>query len=60
MPSRLPVDASALYARNVLSYVTLLSAQQGGVLSVNWEDEIVKAVTLTRDGAVVHAQFQGG
>ncbi len=59
MPSRIPVDSSALYARNVASYVALLSAKAGGELAVNWEDEIVKAVTLTRGGAVVHPQFQG-
>lgn len=58
MPSRIAVDASALYARNVYSYVELLSAKTGGELAVNWEDEIVKAVTLTRDTLVVHPQFQ--
>lgn len=60
MPSRIAVDASALYARNVYAYLALIAAKDGGVLSVNWEDEIVKAVTLTRDGAIVHTQFQGG
>lgn len=58
MPSRIAVDASALYARNVFSYVALLSAKEGGMLEVNWEDEIVKAVTLTKGGSVVHQQFQ--
>ncbi len=58
MPSRIAVDASALYAKNVCSAVTLLSAKAGGELAVNWEDEIVKAVTLTRDGQIVHPQFQ--
>jgi len=58
MPSRIAVDASALYARNVYSFVELLSAKTGGELAVNWEDEIVKAVTLTRAGSVVHPQFQ--
>jgi NAD(P) transhydrogenase subunit alpha len=58
VPSRLAVDASSLYARNVLSFVTLISAKSGGELAVDWNDEIVKAVTLTRDGAVVHPQFQ--
>lgn len=59
MPSRIPFDASSLYARNVHAYLALLSAKEGGTLAVNWEDEIVKAVTLTRDGSIVHAQFQG-
>jgi len=59
MPSRIAVDASALYARNVFSFVELLSAKTGGELAVNWDDEIVKAVTLTHNNAVVHPQFQG-
>jgi NAD(P) transhydrogenase subunit alpha len=59
VPSRIPVDASALYARNVLNYVTLLSAKSGGQLAVNWDDEIVRAVTLTKDGSIVNSSFQG-
>lgn len=58
MPSRIPVDASALYSRNVHAYLALLSAKEGGNLAVDWNDEIVKAVTLTRDGSIVHSQFQ--
>ncbi len=58
MPSRIAIDASALYARNLLSFVTLLSAKEGGRLAVNWDDEIVQAVTLTHGGAVVHSQFK--
>ncbi len=58
MPSRIAVDSSALYARNVYNYVALLSAKAGGALAINWEDEIVKAVTLTRGGGIVHSQFQ--
>ncbi|MFA6279847.1 MAG: Re/Si-specific NAD(P)(+) transhydrogenase subunit alpha [Bdellovibrionales bacterium] len=58
MPSRIAVDSSALYARNVYNYVALLSAKAGGALDVNWEDEIVKAVTLTRGGGIVHSHFQ--
>ena len=27
-------------------------------LAVNWDDELVKATALTRDGAVVHPNFQ--
>ena len=27
-------------------------------LAVNWEDELVKATALTRDGAVIHPNFQ--
>jgi NAD(P) transhydrogenase subunit alpha len=58
MPSRIAVDASALYARNLLNYVTLISAKEGGRLTINWDDDIVRAVVLTRDGGIVHPQFQ--
>jgi NAD(P) transhydrogenase subunit alpha len=26
-------------------------------LAINWDDEIIKATALTRDGAVVHPSF---
>ncbi len=58
MPSRLAADASALYAKNVLSFMTLISAKTGGQLEINWEDEIVKGVALTKDSAIVHPQFK--
>ena len=29
-----------------------------GKLAINWDDELVKATALTRDGAVVHPNFQ--
>ena len=57
MPSRIAVDASALYARNLLNFVTLISAKSEGKLAIDWNDEIVRAITLTNQGAIVHAQF---
>ncbi|MDX9689224.1 MAG: Re/Si-specific NAD(P)(+) transhydrogenase subunit alpha [Proteobacteria bacterium] len=57
MPSRIAVDASALYARNVLSFVTLLTAGEKEI-SINWEDEIIRNVFLTFGGKVVHERFQ--
>lgn len=58
IPSRLSADASALYAKNVLNYVTPLIDAESKQLSINWLDEIVAASTLTRDGQVVHPAFQ--
>ncbi|MCE9507872.1 MAG: Re/Si-specific NAD(P)(+) transhydrogenase subunit alpha [Alphaproteobacteria bacterium] len=57
MPSRIAVDASSLYARNLLSFLTPLIDKESKSLKINWEDEIVKASTLTRDGTVVHPNF---
>lgn len=57
MPSRIATDASLLYARNLLSFLTPLIDKETKSLKINWEDEIVKASTLTRDGAVIHPNF---
>ena len=36
----------------------LLIDKKTKALAINWDDEIVKATALTRDGAVVHPSFQ--
>jgi NAD(P) transhydrogenase subunit alpha len=59
MPSRIAVDASALYARNLFAFLTPLVDKETKNLKINWEDEIVKATNLTRDGGIVHPNFQG-
>ena len=58
VPGRLAASASALYARNLLNFVDTLIDKNEKKLAVNWDDEIVKATLLTRDGAVVHPNFQ--
>jgi len=54
VPSRVAVDASALYARNLLQLVGLLIDKESKQLKIDWEDEIVRGVCLTRDGKVVN------
>jgi NAD(P) transhydrogenase subunit alpha len=49
---RVPADATALYARNLLSFAGLL--MKDGALAPDFEDEILKGACLTRDGQVVH------
>jgi NAD(P) transhydrogenase subunit alpha len=58
VPGRLAASASSLYARNLLNFVELLIDKTTKALAVNWDDEIVKATALTRDGAVIHPNFQ--
>lgn len=55
---RIPTTASQLYARNLLAFITTLIDAKEKKLAVNWDDELVKATVLTRDGAVVHPNFQ--
>jgi len=57
VPGRLAASSSSLYARNLLSFMEILIDKKTKALAVNWDDEIVKATALTRDGAVVHPNF---
>ena len=54
LPGRLAADASALYAKNLLQLLPLLTDKDSGAFAPAWDDEIVKGMLLTRDGAVVH------
>jgi len=53
MPSRIAADASQLYARNLLSFLSLLVDKDKG-LKIDTADEIIKATLLTENGAVVN------
>ncbi|CAO3418104.1 MULTISPECIES: Re/Si-specific NAD(P)(+) transhydrogenase subunit alpha [Azospirillum] len=57
-PSRIAESASLLYAKNLLALLQSLHDKEKGV-TLNWDDEIVKAIALTRDGQVVHPAFAG-
>jgi NAD(P) transhydrogenase subunit alpha len=55
---RVAASASSLYARNLFSFIETLVDKANKKLAVNWDDELVKATALTRDGAVIHPNFQ--
>jgi NAD(P) transhydrogenase subunit alpha len=59
VPGRIAASASALYARNLYSFVETLIDKAAKKIAVNWDDELVKATNLTRDGKVVHPAFSG-
>ncbi|MBV9567767.1 MAG: Re/Si-specific NAD(P)(+) transhydrogenase subunit alpha [Hyphomicrobiales bacterium] len=58
VPGRLAASSSALYARNLFAFAETLIDKASKSLSVRWDDELVKATLLTRDGAIVHPNFQ--
>jgi NAD(P) transhydrogenase subunit alpha len=55
---RLATSASSLYAKNLYNFLEIMVDKKAKALAVNWDDEIVKATVLTKDGAVVHPNFQ--
>lgn len=58
VPGRLATDASNLYARNLLNFVTILIDKENGKLNIDWEDEIIKGIALTKDGKIIHPNFK--
>jgi NAD(P) transhydrogenase subunit alpha len=57
VPGRLAATASSLYAKNLLAFVETMVDKETKSLSPKWDDELVKATLLTRDGAIVHPNF---
>jgi H+-translocating NAD(P) transhydrogenase subunit alpha len=56
-PGRIPVASSALYARNLLTFLTTFWDKDAQAPKLPETDDIVKGVMLTRAGAVVHPNF---
>ena len=57
VPGRLAATASALYARNLYAFIETMIDKPNKALAPKWDDELLKATCLTRDGAVVHPNF---
>lgn len=56
LPAHLPADASALYAKNLLAFLPLITAEDGS-LNLETDDEIVTAMMLTRGGETVNERI---
>jgi NAD(P) transhydrogenase subunit alpha len=58
LPCRIAADASALYARNLMAFAALFLDKEGA-FAPDYEDEILKASLVTRDGAIVNPALKG-
>jgi NAD(P) transhydrogenase subunit alpha len=56
-PGRIPVAASALYAKNLLTFLTTFWDKEAKLPKLPETDDIIKGVMLTRGGTVVHPSF---
>lgn len=59
-PSRVPVDASNLYAKNLWNFLSPHWDKDGKVFKFNLEDETVTGTCVVRDGQIVHPQLKEG
>ena len=57
VPGRLAASASALYSKNLYTFVETMIDKAEKKLAINWDDELIKGTALTRDGAIVHPNF---
>jgi H+-translocating NAD(P) transhydrogenase subunit alpha len=56
LAGRVAADASGLYARNLVSLLTLMV--KDGALAPDFDDEILKGALVTREGRIVHPALQ--
>jgi proton-translocating NAD(P)+ transhydrogenase subunit alpha len=59
LAGEVPVNASSLYAKNLLAFLETMIDKKEKALKVNWDDEIVKGTLLAKDGRIVHPALQG-
>ena len=52
------VNASSLYAKNLLAFLDIMFDKKEKTLAVNWDDELIKGTLVAKDGAVVHPNLQ--
>ena len=58
LAGEIPVNASALYAKNLLAFLETMFDKKDKVLRVNWDDEIIKGTLVAKDGRIVHPNLQ--
>ncbi|OWV87178.1 NAD(P) transhydrogenase subunit alpha [Rhizobium sp. N122] len=59
MPGRVAASASALYAKNLVTFLETMVNKESRSVVVNLDDELVKATMLTYAGDVVNPAFGG-
>ncbi len=60
VPSRLAADAAALYAKNILNFLSPHFDAESGELNLDFDDETVSGVCICMDGEVVHPALRDG
>ncbi len=53
LSARLPGQASQLYGQNMVNFLKLCTPGKNGVLVLDEDDEVVRGVTVTKDGAIM-------
>jgi proton-translocating NAD(P)+ transhydrogenase subunit alpha len=54
LAGEIAVNASSLYAKNLLAFLGILIDKDAKALKIDWDDEIVKGTLVAKDGKIVH------
>jgi H+-translocating NAD(P) transhydrogenase subunit alpha len=57
LPGQVPVNASSLYAKNLLAFLEPFIDKETKELAIDWDDELAKGTAIARDGAIVNAMI---
>ena len=57
VPGRVAKDASALYGKNVVNFLSLIVNKEEKKIDIDWNDEIIRAVILSHDGNIKLEKF---
>jgi len=60
LAGEIAVNASSLYAKNLLTFLDTMIDKKDKTLKVNWDDEIVKGTLIAKDGKIVHPSLTQG
>jgi H+-translocating NAD(P) transhydrogenase subunit alpha len=58
LAGEVPVNASSLYAKNLLTFLELMIDKKEKTLKVDWEDEVIKGTLVAKGGHIVHPSLQ--
>jgi len=60
LPGDVPTDSSALFARNLVNFITPMVDKETKTLKIDLNDEVVKGTLVTQNGQIVHPSLTQG
>ena len=55
--STISEDASALFSKNILNFLTLLIDSESSSINIDWDDEIIQGILVTKNNEIVHKEL---
>ena len=55
--STISEDASALFSKNIINFLTLLIDSESKSISIDWDDEIIQGILVTKNKEIVHKEL---